>query len=229
MTVPQTDKAVDAAVEQTFPASDPAKVTPDAGLRLDPSALRAAPPGAMALRHLVVAGLQAVRGAEAASAEALRQLAPLVADGELRACMEACLGRTEQVLLRAAHALASFGQGYRTDLRPSSGEMAAGLAEAARKEVPGPALDCAAAIAAYLAERQKAAAYEVLLSLSQRIGAPDAARLLEESLAATRSTADAFAQLAADRITPEAAAAAQPALAVRTNLLAFGADLAGAA
>ena len=174
---------VDAAVEMTFPGSDPMTTTNQAGLRADAQALREPITCSMAVRRMVIAGLQAAQASESAMLARLGEVK--AASPALGGALDRLRSESEEQLVRLTRALAAFGQSADRGVPGTAPPVAD----------PGPLGDLALAFALRVEGHRTLGTYEALEQVASTTDLTDVAQYMQESVAAKRRTLDELAQL----------------------------------
>ena len=175
---PVASRKVDAAVEMTFPGSDPASTTTQAGLRVETDVLRQPVTSSKALHRMVSAGLQAAYASESAMLARLQQVN--ATSSALQGSLDGLRAEGERQLERPQRSLAVFG--VSAD-RGVPGTALPGL-EA------GPLGDLALAFGLRVEGHRTLGTYEALKQVTRGTDLTDVVQHMQESMAAKRQTLD---------------------------------------
>ncbi len=189
---PGVQSMVDAAVEMTFPGSDPVSTTTAAGLRAETEALHQPLACSVAVRRMIGAGLQAAFASESAMQALLAETNP--ASAALRGGIDRLRSEGEEQLVRLQRALAVFGASAN---RRVAGTAPPGVAS-------GPLGDLALAFALRVEGHRTLGTYEALEQVASRTELGDVARYMQESVATKRRALDELQRLCAEGLIDDA-------------------------
>lgn len=197
---PVASRKIDAAVEMTFPGSDPASTTTQAGLRTETDALHQPITSSKALHRMVSAGLQAAYASENAMLARLQEAN--ATSPALQESLDGLRAEGGRQLERLQRSLAVFG--VSAD-RSVPGTAPPGL-EA------GPLGDLALAFGLRVEGHRALGTYEALEQVASSTGMTDVVQYMQESVAAKQQTLDELARLCGDGLIEAAVRAGGDAL-----------------